>query len=495
MQAPAPVVEARRQLFERYLRGDWASRGADTARISPRPKGAIVPLSLAQEQLWLREQMLGGAQRPYNESVTIRASSPLNATVVERCLADIVRRHEIWRTTFDTVHGQPVQTVNPAPINFPLRVIDLRTIPEAQREAEFVKLSSEAVRQVFDLRRGPLLRAMLVTLTETDQRLFIVAHLSILDGVSVYQVLPLELAVLYKAFSAGEASPLEELPIQYADYAYWQRQWLRGEELEKQLTYWREQFAGDIPVLEWPAYGPKATGQTYRGAIDPFKLRQYLTEELKRVSRYEGVTLFTILVASLGALLYHYTHQSDVLIGTPSPAGRKRPETRGMLGYFLNPVVLRLDLSGNPTFRELMKRVQKVTAEAISYDDVPIEVVAKELCLKTASHDNPIFTIAISLQPQIHENGMGWQVTSMDAESGGSVWGLYLAFIDTANGLAGRAQYNPDIFEAATISQTLGDLQALMTSVADDPGRYISTLLPNLTNGAGAILKPSRGNS
>lgn len=480
-QVATPVFEGRRKLLERYLRGDLPSARAATTYISPRPAGAIVPLSLAQEQLWICEQILGGTQLPYNESITMRASSPLDAAIVERCLGAIVRRHEIWRTTFDTVDGQPVQTINPAPLTFPLPVVDLRSIPQTQRELEYLRLTSIEVRQVFDLQRGPLLRAMLVRITDTDQRLFIVAHLSILDGVSVYQVLPSELSALYKAFSTGRASSLPELPIQYADYAFWQRQWLRGEEVEKQLTYWRKQFARRVPVLQWPACSPKTACQTYRGAIEPFAVSQCLTDELKQASRREGVTLFTVLVASLGALLCRYTHQFDLVIATPSPAGRKRPETRGLMGYFLNPVALRLDLSGDPTFRELMRRVQKVTAEAISYDDVPIEFVAKDLCLKACAGDSTMSTVAISVQPQTPMEEMGWEVTSMDAESGGSVWGLYIAFIDTGRGLAGRAQYNPDMVDAATIAQTLEELQQVMTSFADDPGRRVSTLLPGLT--------------
>ena len=377
MQPQEALLEAKRKLLEIYLRGEGENASAIPTKITPRPTGAIASLSLAQEQLWIREQILAGTTLPYNECVTVNASGWLDAAIVERSLAEIVRRHEIWRTSYDTADGQPVQTIHPAPVSVPVRLVDLRRVPEAKRDAELLKLNSDEVRQVFDLKRGPLLRVTLVRLTDTDQRLFIFAHLSILDGVSAYQILPVELTALYKAFSVGKASPLSDLPIQYADYAYWQRQWLKDDELAKQLAYWREQLAGDLPVLRWPADRPRSTVQTYRGTIQPFAVSPRLTLELKRVSRREGMTLFTILLASFGVLLYRYTRQVDIVIGTPSPAGRKRSEIQAMLGYFLNPVALRLDLDGNPLFRELLLQVQRVVADAITYDDVPIEFLTK----------------------------------------------------------------------------------------------------------------------
>ena len=454
-------------------------------KITPRPTGTIAPLSLAQEQLWIREQALAGKTLPYNESVTIHATGWVDAVVVERSFTEIVRRHEIWRTSYDTVNGQPIQIVHPVPVSFPLRIADLRRVPETTRSVELLRLISEDVRQVFDLKRGPLLRVMLARITDIDQRLFIFAHLSILDGVSVYQILPVELAALYKAFSAGKASPLPDLPIQYADYAYWQRQWLKNERLATQVAYWREQLTDDLPVLRWPADRPTSTVRTCRGAIQPFAVSQTLTQAIKDLSRSERVTLFTILLASFGALLCRYTRQVDIVIGTPSPAGRKRPEVQALLGYFLNPVALRLDFDGNPVFRELLLRTQRALMGAITHDDVPIEFLTKELQLNPHSSDSSIVKVAISLQPQTPTVETGWHVTSMDTESGGSVWDLYLAFIDTASGMVGRAQYNPDIFKAATIAQMLEDLKNLMGSVADEVEQHISTLLPQLSREAG----------
>jgi hypothetical protein len=485
MQLHENLSEVKRKLLEKYARGDVANIKANLAKITPRPAGALTPLSLAQEQLWIREQMLGRTLPLYNESVTIRASSWLDAAVLERCFIEILRRHEIWRTSYDTVDGQPMQVIHPAPMSFPLRVVDLRRIPEAKRELELLKLTTEDVQQIFDLQRGPLLRVTLVRVADADQRLFLSAHLSILDGLSVYRILPLELAALYKSFSSGRDSTLPNLPIQYADYAYWQRQWLNYEQLEKEMSYWRQQLAGELPTLRWPADRLPSMVQTYRGVIQQFALEQQLTNTLKQMSRCEGVTLFTILLATFGVLLYRYTSQVDIVIGMPSPAGRKSSEVQGLLGYFLNPVALRLDLEGNPSFRELLARVHRVIAGAISHDDVPLEFLTKELHLNGSSSRRPIFTVAISLQPQTPRLETGWNVTSMDAESGSSVWDLYLAFIDTVGGMIGRAQYNPDRFEAAAIAAMLQDLQELMKSAADNFGQPISTLPPQLSDVVG----------
>lgn len=485
-----PILEAsslsepKRKLLEKYLSGHLTQEAAQLQAITPRPPRESAPLSLAQEQLWHRMQV-AGIPPLYNESITISWSGPLDVAVLERSLAEIIRRHEIWRTSYDTVNGTPVQVIHPAPSSFPLPVVDLRGIPAEKLEEEALRLATEEAHCRFDLRQGPLLRAILMRTGDTDYRLSMVAHLSIVDGVSVYQVFPSELAAVYAAFSVGKPSPLPEPAIQFADYAYWQRQWLRDDELARQLTYWRKQLAGELPVLQWPTDRPRPAVQTYRGAIQPFTLRRPLTNALKELSRRAGVTLFTTLVASFSSLLYCYTREVDLVIGTLSPAGRKRSEVQAMLGYFLNPVALRIDLAGDPSFRELLLRAQKVIAGAISYDDLPIEVLATELRLKPDPSRNPFFTVAVSLQPQTPDEPSGWRVTSMDAESGGAMWDLYLAFIDRVGGMIGRVQYNPDLFESATITHMLQDLQIVMNAITADPGHCISILPPMVPGSRG----------
>ena len=481
------LSQTKRKLLEGYRRGGLAHTLIRPVKITPRLKGDTAPLSLAQEQIWCREEMCAGRSLPHNECITLKANKCLDPAVLERSFAEIIRRHEIWRTSYGIENGQPIQVVHKASNSFPLRIVDLRAASEAERETELHKLYTEGTRQPFDLGRGPLLRVVLVTLTNTDQRILVFAHLSIVDGVSVYQILPAELASLCDAFSAGKTSPLAELPIQYADYAYWQRQWLKSPELAEQLTYWREELAGELPVLPWPTDRPRPAVQTHRGAVRSFALRRSLRGALKRFSQCEGVTLFTTLAASLSALLYCYTRQADIMLGTPSLGARKRSEVQALLGHFLNPVPLRINLEGDPSFHELLLRTQKAVGGAVSHDDVPLEILAQELQLNPSPTRSPFFTIAISLQPETPETDAGWLVTSMDADSGGTIWDLYLAFIETKDGLIGRAQYNTDLFEGATITHTLEELQVVMESVAGDPRQRISTL-PSQLPTFGALL-------
>ena len=446
--------------------------------IVPRPAGEAAPLSWVQEQLWIQEQVAGGAL-PYNESVTIKASCWLDADVLEKSFAEIVRRHEIWRTSYDTVGGQLVQVVHPTPFDFPWQVVDLRRLPDKERGAELLKLTNETARKPFDLRCGPLLQVIFVRLTDTDQRLLLFAHLSILDGVSVYHIFPTELAALYKAFCSGQASPLPELQIQYADYALWERQRLNSDGMTQQLAYWRKQLGGELPDLLWPSCPEKPLQRTFHGALQSFDLSQSLTEMLKQQSRNHTVTTFTILVASLCALLFSYTRQTNLVIGTPSAGGRRRSEVQALLGNFLNPLALRINLEGNPSFGELLVRIQLVIAEALTYDDVPIEWLTRERQAKTNKHCDPLFSVAISLQPQSPATKMEWQISSMDVDSGGSVWGLYVAFIDQADGMVGRVQYNSDLFDSAKISQTIQDLKSLMEFLCSKPERRISEIVPD----------------
>jgi hypothetical protein len=413
---------------------------------------------------------------PHNECISIKAQRHLDAAILERSFAEITRRHEIWRTSYGTANGQAIQVVHEASSAFPLRTLDLRAASEGERDAAFLRLYTDGIRQSFDLRRGPLLRVTLVTLTDTDQRIVIFAHLSIVDGVSVYQILPSELASLYDAFASGKASPLGALPLQYADYAYWQRRWLKSQDLAQHLTYWREQLSSELPLLQWPSDRPRPVGQTNRGAVRSFALRQTLGGTLKQFSQHMGVTLFTTLAASLSALLYCYTGQPDIILGTPSLGARKRSEVQALLGHFLNPVALRINLGGDPSFHDLLLRTQMAVGGAVSHDEVPLEILAQELQVNTRSPHNALFTVAISLQPQTAETGQGWYVTSMDADSGGTIWDLYLAFIENKDGLIGRAQYRTDLFEAGHIARVREGLQAVMESVAGDPEQPVSML-------------------
>jgi hypothetical protein len=469
MTRALPLSATKRQLLEKYRRGELADSEPDRHAVTRRPVGAPALLSLTQEQVWLNERATPGAPPFYNESITMHRHGPVDATVLERCLREIIRRHEIWRTTYDMIHGQAMAVIHPPPSTFSLPRVDLRPLPAGRREAEALRIATEQAQLPFDLREGPLLRATLVTLNQEDHRLFFTMHQSIVDGVSVYQVLPVELTALYEAFSAGKPSPLAELPIQYADYADWERSWLQGEVRDSQLSYWRQQLAGQLESLQWPSERPPS--RSLRGAIHPFAMSKQLTAALKQVSQQEGVTLFMILTAGFAALLHHYTGQKSILIGTVGPGGRKRPEVQGLLGYFLNPLALRLEVSRDSTFRELLRQVREVVVGALAHGDLPFEDVVSAVDPRPDPSRHPLFQVAISLAPSVAELGPGWKQTVMDVESGGSRWDLYLEFSERPEGLTGRAQYNPDIFDGATIQQTLEDLERLLSDGALNPGR------------------------
>ncbi len=475
----AILSDAKRRLLQKYLRGEMAA-GSDA--IVARRENRPTPLSLAQEQLWRRSRV-PGIPALYNESITVRRSGALEVAALERAMAEVIRRHEIWRTSYGTLDGEPVQVVHPAPATFPLAVADLEALSAPERESEVLRIAVEQAHRPFDLEGGPLLRATLVRMAEQEYRLVMTAHLSIVDGVSVYQVFPSELARLYEAFSTGKPSPMPDPPIQYGDFAGWQREWLHGAEFQTQVEYWRRKLAGPRAVLQWPHDHPRPSCQTFRGSIQPFVLSARLVDSLKHLSQEQGVTLFACLEAGLVALLHRYTGQDDMIVGTFSPAGRKRSEVQGLLGHFLNPVALRFNLAADPLFRDLLRQAQRVTAEAISYDDVPVQLLAQELLTKEDPSRHPFFTVGISLQPRT-PSLPGWSVTSMDAESGGAFWDLYLAFIEQPGGIAGRAQYNPDLFEATTIAEVIGDLENVLIAASERPELSLSSLQTRLLSTA-----------
>jgi surfactin family lipopeptide synthetase A len=469
------LSEAKRNLLQKYLRGELG-QVVGVPAITRRVRGTAPPLSLAQQQVWLRSQMTAGMPPLYNESITLYRTGPLDVAALQRSLAEMIRRHEAWRTTFDVDGAEPIQVIHPAPAEIPLRVVDVSGLPKADREAAALRLGTEEAEPPFDLKQGPLVRATLVTLTNEEHRLFLTMHQAIVDGISVYDIIPSEVATLYEAFSNGRPSPLPELPVQFADFALWQRHWLKGDSLANQVAYWRKQLAGNLPVLQWPSDRPRPAAQTYRGALIPFTLSKRLTEMLRELSQREGVSLFAALLAGFATLLYRYTGQDDLIVGTLAPTGRKRSEFQRLLGYFLNPVALRTDLSGNRSFRELLCQSQRVTLEALSHDDVPLERLVQELRLAPDPSRHPFFQVVISLAPKVPDLPPGWDMTAMDVESGGARWDLYLELNERPNGILGRAQYNPDLFEVTTIMRLLEDLQAVLTSVASNPQQRLLEL-------------------
>ena len=467
------LSEAKLKLLQSYLRPSVVPAAAPL-QIDRHLSSEPAPLSTCQEELVVRERSTAGIPPLYNECIRLRMEGTLKIGLLERSFTEIVRRHEIWRTSYDMLNGESVQVVHPAPEETRFPVTDLRGLPKADQEAEIADLISALASKPFDLTAGPLLRAKLIRTGDLEHSLYLIAHLSIVDGVSVYQVFPLELATLYRTYSSGERSPLPELPIQFGDYARWQRQSQHGDQVAGQLSYWRTQLAS-APPLDWPRDQPHSRKQTFRGAIKSFALPVKLSESARKFSKQEGTTLFMSLLAVYAALLHWYSQQNDIVLGTPSPAGRKRSEVQKLLGYFLNPVALRFDFSGNPTFREVLRQAHKVILEAISNDDLSPQLLSRKLNPQPDSGRRaPLFTMGISLQPSTPDLGVKWSVTSMDANSGGSPWDLYLAFIDRPEGLLGRAQYNPDLFEAETIATMLQDYEKVFAAAISNPAMRLS---------------------
>jgi len=463
------LSEAKRRLLELQMRGVAhpapAYDGSDFRRHS---RETPPPLALAQEQVWLLDQSAGKRAPLHNESITIHRQGACDPASLEKSLTEIIRRHEIWRTTFEMVAGKPVQVIHP-PSPFTLPISDLRTLARSDREKKAQDLANEEARKPFDLKQGPLLRARLVTLDETQHRLYLTAHQSIVDGITVFDIFPSELTALYESFAAGKPSPLPELETQFADFASWQRRTLSVKNAESQLDYWQKHLAGELPVLQWPD-GARPPEQTFRGAMRSFTLPAELARSLKDLGRREGATLFMILLSALMSLLHSYTGQDDIIVGTLAPSGRKQTEFQRSIGYFLNPVAVRANLAGNPPFRELLRRVREATLGAVSNDDVPLAMIAENLQLKPDPSRHPFFTVALSVAPDVPQLPPGWSMTYMDVESGGARWDLYLELSDRAEGLLGRAQYNPDLFSPEAITQTVDDLRHVLEETVASRG-------------------------
>jgi surfactin family lipopeptide synthetase A len=453
------LSDAKRVLLDRYLKGRFPS----APKIERRPTGTPAPLSLVQEQIYLRQLEQSSGPPLYNECITIRMLGPVDADILQRSFNEIIRRHEAWRTSFETRAGKPVQVVHPA-VPIPFLKIDLRDLAESDREPEALRLVGEHVRRPFQLDRVPLLRPILVSISAEDHRLFLVAHQIIVDGKSAYQIYPSELAAIYKAFLTRQPSPLPNLEIQCADFAAWQRERPNALE-EKQIDYWRERPFSNSPAASWPIEKFSSTTQPFRGCIRPFAFPPHLSRRIRDFSRTLNSTLFPVLLTGVASVIHRYTNDADVVLGTLSPSGRKQSEVMDLLGYFLNPVALRLNCASHARFSDLLHHVRGVVLDAMSNDDIPIERLAHELGAPKGRGPSPFFNLAVSLQPPTPDVGLPWSVTSMDVESGGSPWPLYLAFIDRPTGIMGRVQFNPDYFDQETVQRLLQDLENFFETV------------------------------
>ncbi|MEC4891787.1 MAG: amino acid adenylation domain-containing protein [Oscillatoria sp. PMC 1051.18] len=437
----------------------------------------VHPLSFAQARLWFLDQLEKG-NPAYNISFGIRLQGLLQVRALEQSLNEIVRRHEALRTTFSTVEGQPIQRIAPS-LTIPLPVVDCQKLPELGRESEVRSLMVRESQQPFDLTQEPLFRAKLVRLGQQEHILLLTMHHIISDEWSV-EVLIREMAALYKAFLAGNPSPLPELPIQYSDFAYWQRQSLQGERLENQLSYWKKQLDGSPAVLQLPTDRPRPPVQTYRGAHQSLTLPKPLSEAIENLSRQEGVTLFMLLLAAFQTLLYRYTGQEDIPVGSPI-AYRNRDEIKRLIGFFVNTIVLRADLRGNPSFVDLLGRLRQVALEAYAHQDLPFEQLVEELQPERDASYSPLFQVMFTLRnaPQIEEIP-DLVLSPFKVDNQTAQFDLSLSIEMTERGLSASFEYNTDLFDAATIARMLGHFQNLLEGIVANPQASLSDL-PLLT--------------
>jgi amino acid adenylation domain-containing protein/non-ribosomal peptide synthase protein (TIGR01720 family) len=436
-----------------------------------------LPLSFAQARLWFLNQL--EPNNPfYNEPQALRLHGSLNVVVLEKSLNKIIARHEALRTNFVKVDGQPVQVIAES-LTLSVPVVDLRDLPESEREISAQRLAVTEAQQPFDLASSPLIRICVLKLTEVEHILLLTIHHIVWDGWS-WDILLRELATIYSAFCNDLPPKLLELSIQYKDFAVWQRQWLLGEVLESQLAYWKQQLEGAPALLELPTDRVRPSTQSFRGAHHKFTLSKELTLALKSLSQRQGVTLFMTLLAAFQTFLYHYTGQTDICVGTPH-ANRDRPEIAPLIGFFVNTLVLRTSLSGNPSFEDVLSRVKDVTLLAHAHQDLPFEKLVEELKLERDLSYTPLVQVMLVLNvpmPQIQMAGL--TVSPLAVETATAKFDLTLFFENTASGLIGDCEYNSDLFDASTISRMTRHFQTLLEAIVANPQQRVSEL-PLLT--------------
>ena len=451
-----------------------AKQGTQILSLLPYSREKAIPLSFAQQRLWFLDQLQPGLSA-YNLISVVHLKGRLNVDALEQALNEIVRRHESLRTTFTSTDGRPAQLIH-EPVPLAMSLVDLRQLSEEERAEAAQRLATEAARQPFDLSEGPLVRALLVRLAEDEHQFVLVLHHIISDGWST-GILIREMSALYRAYSSGQESPLTELTIQYADYAAWQREWLQGEALEKQLEYWREHLKGAPALLELRTDRPRPAVQSFRGARQTFALTAELTGSLKALSLHEEATLFMTLLAAFEVVLHYFSNQDEIIVGSPI-ANRNMVETESLIGLFVNTLVFRVDLSGNPTFRELLHRVREVAIQAYAHQDVPLEKLVDELQIERSLSHLPLFQVMLVLQniPPLSVNLPDLCMSTVAIDNGTVQCDLLLNIRDTEEALSGALEYSTDLFEARTIARMLSHFEMLLQKISEQPEARLKEL-------------------
>ena len=486
-------LTARKAEVVRFLKEVTQDSRVDMPPIRRAPRDGDLPLSFAQQRLWFVDQ-LDPDVPSYSVYDATDIARPINVVALQQALTEVVRRHEILRTTFHNVAGIPVQRIAP-PATFPLSLVDLTRLSDLDRHREAERLKREASKLPFDLARGPLLRVTLVKLADAHYLWLLTIHHIITDDWSK-KLFDQELDTLYSSFCNGRPSPLPELAIQFADFAVWQREWFQGKVLESHADYWVEQLKGDLPILDLPT--DRRRCQSFRGTTGRFRFSRSASRAVKTLSERENVTPFMALVAAYSALLSRYSRQDDIIIGSPI-SDRNQVETEQLIGFLLNTLILRTRLTGNPTFREFLKHVREVCLGAQMHQEVPYEVVLPRLRITRDLSGNPLFHTMLGLlnTPPISKGSSGFWSSepeedeprnerdvasgdtgeyALDANNGTTKFDLSVTLVEENHEYQGATEYNTDLFDHETIAVLIERFQTLLQSAAADPERRISEL-------------------
>ncbi|NEO46359.1 MAG: amino acid adenylation domain-containing protein [Moorea sp. SIO4A3] len=461
-----------------FLQDSYLAGNSTFLPIQSVPRNQNLPLSFAQQRLWFLDQLEPNSPF-YNILRAVRLNGDLNIQVLQQALDAIVAHHEVLRTNYISENGNPIQVIA-APQSVELQIIDLQQYGETQGEIQLQKRLQQESQRPFNLTSDIMLRGCLLQLAPQEYVLLLVMHHIASDGSST-NILWEQLTQLYKAFLDGKPNPLPKLPIQYADHVVWQRQWLSDKVLDKQLNYWKQQLAGANPVLELPIDHPRPAVQTYRGASESLILPQSLSDGLKQLCRQQGVTLYMTLLAAFQTLLYRYSRQEDIIVGSPI-AGRNRTEVEQLIGFFVNTLVLRTQFQESLSFTDVLKRVRQTAIEAYAHQDVPFEQLVQELQPQRSLSYSPLFQVMFALRNDVMgtPDFPGLTCSRLEMKSVAAKFDFFLSMKETQEGLIGYWEYNSDLFDRATIRRWISHFQVLLEGIVANPQQPVYQL-PLLT--------------
>jgi len=450
------------------------AKATSNQRIPRRESSGPISLSFSQQRLWFLDRLI--PNNPiYNICTSYHVTGPLNRTILERCLREIVQRHESLRTSLKVIDDQPVQIIHPS-VNSPLHYIDLTELSKHQQDKKIRQIYINEMRKPFGLTTTPLFRIIILKIKKVCHKLLIVIHHTISDGWSL-SIFMSELAALYKSFRNGEPANLSELEIQYSDYAAWQQTWFQGKTQDNLISYWKRELDKYPETLNLPTDRPRPAVQTYQGSIQPIHISKQLSESLKALSHQEGATLFMTLLTTLNILLYRYTGDKDILIGSPV-ANRNRIGIDGMIGLFVNTIVMRTKLSGHLSFRELLNQVRAKALTHYENQEMPFEKLVEVMHPERSLAQNPLFQVMFTFHnvPKHILQFADIILTPELVHNGTSKFDLAMSLTENPEGIQGLLEYNTDLFDDATITRMVGHQQILLESIIENPNRTISQL-------------------